>query len=68
MRLSPLHLLCLSGFLAIFGTTMAKNSVLPFFADASPAVPRGTAMGLLGSIMDIGHSAGPLAAGMVIAV
>jgi len=46
--------------------TLAASSA--FIADASPAETRGTAMGLLGSIMDIGHSAGPLAAGMVIAV
>mgnify|MGYP001185928664 CR=1 FL=1 len=39
-----------------------------YIADVSPAQTRGTAMGLLGSIMDIGHSTGPLAAGMVIAV
>lgn len=44
--------------------TLAASSA--FIADASPAETRGTAMGLLGSIMDIGHSTGPLAAGMVI--
>lgn len=46
--------------------TLAASSA--FIADASPAHTRGTAMGLLGSIMDIGHSTGPLAAGMVIAM
>jgi MFS family permease len=45
--------------------TLAASSA--FIADASPSETRGTAMGLLGSIMDIGHSSGPLAAGMVIA-
>lgn len=44
--------------------TLAASSA--FIADASPAETRGTAMGLLGSIMDIGHSTGPLVAGMVI--
>jgi len=46
--------------------TLAASSA--YIADASPAHTRGTAMGLLGTIMDIGHSTGPLAAGMVIAV
>ena len=46
--------------------TLAASTA--YIADASPANTRGTAMGLLGSIMDIGHSTGPLAAGMVIAV
>jgi len=46
--------------------TLAASSA--FIADASSAETRGTAMGLLGSIMDIGHSTGPLAAGMIIAV
>ena len=45
--------------------TLAASSA--FIADASPSETRGTAMGLLGSIMDIGHSTGPLVAGMVIA-
>ena len=45
--------------------TLAASSA--FIADASSADTRGTAMGLLGSIMDIGHSSGPLAAGMIIA-
>ncbi len=34
--------------------TLAASSA--FIADASSAETRGTAMGLLGSIMDIGHS------------
>ena len=45
--------------------TLAASSA--YIADASPAQTRGTAMGLLGSIMDIGHSTGPLVAGVVIA-
>ena len=44
--------------------TLAASSA--FIADASSAETRGTAMGLLGSVMDIGHSSGPLAAGMII--
>jgi MFS family permease len=43
--------------------TLAASSA--FIADASPAETRGTAMGLLGSIMDMGHSTGPLVAGLV---
>ena len=46
--------------------TLSASSA--FIADASPAETRGTAMGLLGSIMDIGHSTGPLVAGVVIAM
>jgi MFS family permease len=45
--------------------TLAASTA--YIADASPAEQRGTAMGLLGSVMDIGHSTGPLAAGVVVA-
>jgi hypothetical protein len=41
--------------------TLAASSA--YIADASPAQTRGTAMGLLGSIMDIGHSTGPAGGG-----
>lgn len=37
-----------------------------YIADLSPAEARGSAMGMLGSIMDIGHTTGPLVAGLVI--
>ena len=48
MRLSSFHLLCLTGFLAIFGTTMAKNPVLPFFAEFLGADAK--AIGLVASL------------------
>ena len=44
--------------------TLAASSA--FIADASSSETRGTVMGLLGSIMDVGHSSGPLAAGMIL--
>lgn len=37
-----------------------------YIADLSSTETRGSAMGMLGSIMDIGHTAGPLIAGFVI--
>lgn len=47
--------------------SFALAGSLAFIADASSAETHGTAIGLLGSIMDIGHSSGPLVAGMIIA-
>jgi DHA1 family multidrug resistance protein-like MFS transporter len=55
--------------IAIFGlglaTVTASTSAL--VADLSRAQGRGTALGILSSIMDIGHSTGPMVAGVLIA-
>ncbi|MDD5338552.1 MAG: MFS transporter [Dehalococcoidales bacterium] len=54
--------------IAIFGlglaTVTASTSAL--VADLSRAQGRGTALGILSSIMDIGHSTGPMVTGMLI--
>ncbi len=50
--------------LALSVATAASSA---YVADLSRRENRGAAMGLLGSIMDIGHSAGPLVAGAVAA-
>jgi MFS family permease len=63
MRLSPFHLLCLTGFLAIFGTTMAKNPVLPFFAEFLGADAR--AIGLVASLSPLAGVLVSLPAGML---
>lgn len=51
--------LCLS-------VVMAATSA--YIADLSSREARGSAMGLLGSVMDIGHGAGPLCSGIVAAL
>lgn len=38
-----------------------------FIADLSRRETHGSAMGILGSVMDIGHTAGPLVAGLLAA-
>jgi len=48
--------------------SVATAATSAYVADLSRREERGAAMGLLGSIMDIGHSAGPLAAGAVAAL
>ena len=63
MRLSPFRLLCLTGFLAIFGTTMAKNPVLPFFAESLGADAR--AIGLVASLSPLAGVLVSLPAGML---
>lgn len=63
MRLSPFHLLCLTGFLAIFGTTMAKNPVLPFFAEFLGADAR--SIGLVASLSPLAGVLVSLPAGML---
>jgi MFS family permease len=60
--------LVITVLIAIFGlglaTVTASTSAL--VADLSRAQGRGGAMGILSSIMDIGHSAGPMVAGVLI--
>ena len=46
-------------------TTTASTSAL--VADLSKAYARGSALGVLSSIMDVGHSTGPMVAGILIA-
>lgn len=48
--------------------SVATSASSAFVADLSRRENRGGAMGLMGSIMDIGHSAGPLAAGVAAAL
>lgn len=53
----------------LFGLSLSivTSATAAFIADLSNKESRGTAMGILGSIMDIGHSTGPLIAGIVAA-
>ncbi|MCX5812925.1 MAG: MFS transporter [Proteobacteria bacterium] len=50
----------------LFGISMSTltSATSAFIADLSRSA-RGSAMGILGSIMDIGHTTGPLAAGII---
>jgi MFS family permease len=45
--------------------SLVSSATFPFIADLSQRNSRGLAMGVLGSIMDIGHAAGPLLSGVV---
>jgi MFS transporter, DHA1 family, multidrug resistance protein len=63
MTFSPFRLLCLTGFLAIFGTTMAKNPVLPFFAESLGADAK--AIGLVASLSPLAGVLVSLPAGML---
>jgi DHA1 family multidrug resistance protein-like MFS transporter len=58
----------IAGLIAIFGlglaTVTASTSAL--VADLSRVQGRGTALGVLSSIMDVGHSTGPMVAGVLI--
>jgi len=62
---SFLSLLALSILLGLSLSVLTSASSA-YIADLSPAEVRGSAMGMLGSIMDIGHTTGPLVAGLVI--
>ena len=61
---SFLPLLCLS---IIFGLCLSivTSATSAYIADLSSIETRGSAMGMLGSIMDIGHTAGPLISGVI---
>ncbi len=61
---SFLPLLALS---IVFGLSLSivTSATSAYIADLSSSESRGSAMGLLGSIMDIGHTTGPLAAGFI---
>ena len=62
---SLIPFLILSVFFGISMSTLT-SATSAFIADLSRSA-RGSAMGILGSIMDIGHTAGPLVAGIVAA-
>jgi len=51
----------------LFGLCLSvvTSATSAFIADASRCEERGSAMGMLGSIMDIGHTSGPVVAGFV---
>ncbi|MEW6521169.1 MAG: MFS transporter [Thermodesulfobacteriota bacterium] len=59
-------LLCLS---LLFGLSLSvvTSATSAYIADLSVQEARGSAMGMLGSIMDIGHTTGPLVSGLVAA-
>jgi MFS family permease len=61
-----LPLLCISIAFGL-GLSIVTAATASHIADLSHGEARGSAMGLLGSIMDIGHTTGPLAAGFVAA-
>lgn len=48
-----------------FCISIVTSATAAFIADLSNIVSRGSAMGTLGSIMDIGHTTGPIVAGLV---
>jgi MFS family permease len=47
-----------------FSLSVVTSATSAFIADLSKAEGRGSAMGILGSIMDIGHTTGPLISGI----
>lgn len=57
-------LLVLSIFFG-FSLSVVTSATSALIADLSKAEGRGSAMGILGSVMDIGHTAGPLISGIV---
>lgn len=63
---SFLPLLALSVLLGL-SLSIVTSATSAFIADLSKSENRGSAMGILGSIMDIGHTTGPLISGIVAA-
>jgi MFS family permease len=63
---SFISLLCLSIVLGLC-LSVVTSATSARIADKSRSEGRGAAMGMLGSIMDIGHTTGPLVAGIVAA-
>ncbi len=55
---------------AVFGLglSVAQAATQAFVAELAPPGSRGTALGLMSTIMDIGQAAGPIAAGLLIAI
>ena len=50
------------------GLSVVTSATSAYIADLSNPETRGSAMGMLGSIMDIGHTAGPLLSGVVASI
>jgi MFS family permease len=48
-----------------FSLSVVTSATSAFIADLSRVEGRGSAMGVLGSIMDTGHTAGPLVSGII---
>ena len=63
---SFIPLLALSILLG-FSLSVVTSATSAFIADLSRVEGRGSAMGVLGSIMDIGHTTGPLVSGIIAA-
>ncbi|MHB0915606.1 MAG: MFS transporter [Thermoleophilia bacterium] len=57
-------LLLLSIFLGL-SLSIVTSATAAFIADLSRSESHGSAMGVLGSVMDIGHTTGPIAAGVL---
>ncbi len=59
----------LMALIALFGLSLATvtASTGAFVADMSEASSRGSAMGMLSTIMDIGQSSGPIVTGVLVA-
>lgn len=57
----------LLGLSILFGMSLSivTSATSAFIADLSKEETHGSAMGILGSIMDIGHTTGPLASGII---
>jgi MFS family permease len=49
------------------GLSLAQAATQAFVADLAPAPVRGTALGLMSTIMDIGQAAGPVIVGLLVA-
>ena len=62
-----IQLFILAGFFGL-GEAIATSSTSSLVADLCQARSLGSAMGLFGSIMDIGHASGPLFFGLLVAV
>lgn len=65
VRLYALLIVLLAGFGLGLATVTASTSA--FVADLSRASTHGAAMGTLSSIMDVGHSTGPMVGGLLVA-
>ena len=59
-------LFMLVGIIAGIGMALSTVATSAFVAGVSPPGRLGASMGALSSVMDIGHSAGPLVAGIII--
>ena len=59
-------LLLISSFLAL-GMSLSTVATSTYVADVAKEEQMGASMGALSSIMDIGHSAGPLVTGIIVA-